>query len=374
MAEYEIRVKDTSGARVALLTGTGRTVGGLQRFSFYKQLRLPGQFSVDLDGSDERIESFTLDAQVEFWRRDHLWVGSDWYNVMEGFHRWDDWRQDADGRDFYVSRGQHYNVMLLAEPTRYPAGSAYTDKSGPAETVAKEFVNENIGPAAISPPRDASGVMPGLSVEASAGTGATWSGARSNQNLHDVLVELADYAPADYMILGTGPATFEFQWRANQWGNDRTQGNAAGNAPVVFSPRLRNVANVQYSHNRTDEINVVYVLGEGVGDERQVVTVTTGQENDSPWARRAVCRDARTVSYDDLADKGWETLNKMESQIETKADVMQTTATRFGRDWDLGDLVTLEYRDFSVTQKIVAVQVVVDIGGAETITAMMEDA
>jgi hypothetical protein len=374
VAEWQIWLKDWDGRRIAVFTGTGRETGGLLRFSFLKVLRKPGQYILELDGRDGRVDYFTLDYMVEFWRRDRF-GDLDWYKVFEAFHRADTYRQDESGRDIYTSSGDHYNILLLAEPIFYAAGTAYTSKSGPAETVAKEYVNENIGPSATSPPRDYDGVMPGLTIEADAGTGATWEGGRAKQNLLDVAVELAEYAPADFMVEGTGAATFEFRWRMDQWGDDKTWGNAAGIPPVVFDGRLGNARNTLYEYNRKNEINTVHVLGQGSGEDRRIVTRTSGAESDSPWSHRAVCRDARnTYSTEGLNRKGDEVLDKMRSRIQTQVDVAQTPATRFGRDWDIGDLVTVRYRGFSVAQKIIGVRVDVGQDGQELIQAIMEEA
>ena len=373
MAEYQVKLKNHSGAVVALFTGTGRTTGGMEGFSFEKWLRLPGLYSLDVDAADERIELFDTDYQVEFWRRD-IAGGLEWYNVFEAFHRSAEYWLADSGDETFTSRGQHYNVLLQAEPIRWAAGSDQANKSGPCETVAKAYVDENIGPGATSPPRDSAGVMPGLSIEADAATGATWSGPRANKNLLDTLIELADYAPADFMVVGTGAALFEFRWKAGQWGQDKTRGNVGGLPPVVFSPLLNNVRNVRYLHDRTSETNVCYVLGQGSGDQRRVVTRTSGAETDSPWARRAVARDARnTYSTDALSDNGDEVLDENRAKVEMQCTVKQSEAVRFGRDWDLGDLVTVEYRTFSVTQKIIGVRVTVGSDGDEVIEALMEE-
>ena len=116
------------------------------------------------------------------------------------------------------------------------------------------------------------------------------------------------------------------------------------------------------------------MLGQGAGSERRIVTRTSGAETDSPWNRRALARDARNT-YSDAAlnDKGDEVIDKSRARVRTQVDVAQTTATRFGRDWDIGDLVTLRYRNISVSQKIIGVRVEVANDGSETIQTMMED-
>jgi len=370
-----VRLKNWDGEIIALFAGTGRglTGGGMQGYSYYKQLRKPGEWMLRIDGNDERIGLFLLDYQIEFWRSDPA-GGLGWYLGFEGFVRDWEFTLDESGKEVFIARGRGYNDLLLAEPIRYYAGSEYATKSGACETVAKAYVNENIGPAATSPPRNRSGVMPGLTIEADRGTGATWSGGRPGKNLLDVLVELADYAPGDFMVVGTGPAAYEFQWRANQWGEDKTWGNADGRPAVVFDPLLGNVRSLNYVYDRRNEINTVDVLGQGSGDQRRVVTRTSGAENDSPWARRAVVRDARnTYDTDGLNRSGDDVIDKQRAKIKISVTVAQTPATRYVRDWDIGDLPTVRYRSANVPQKIVGVQVSVDDNGVETIQGVMED-
>ena len=94
MAEitYQVRLKDTSGARVATFVGRRHGLpGGLWGFNYNKRLRTPGQYTVRIDGNDARIDLFELDCQMEFWRRDTR-AALDWYKDFEGFHRsYDKW-------------------------------------------------------------------------------------------------------------------------------------------------------------------------------------------------------------------------------------------------------------------------------------------
>lgn len=368
---YQVWLKDTTGARIATFVGRRRNrPGALWGFNYNKRLRTPGQFTVRIDGNDERIDLFGLDYQVEFWRRDTR-AGLDWYKDFEGFHRSWELSQDQEGRDVFVSRGRGYNDLLAAEPIRYYTGSDYCCKSGAAETVAKAYVDENIGPAAICPPRVGSGVMPGLAIETDRGTGATWDGCRSG-NLLDALTELADYGPGDFMVVGTGPATFEFRWRDVRWGQDKTQGNGV-RPPVTFGPAYRNATNLQYNYSRLDEVNAVYVLGQGTEDTRTIETVTSGAELDSPWARRAVSRDARDATDDMLEARGYATLYEQRAKRTMTFDARQTVACRYGRDWTMGDLVTVEFRGMTLDQKVIGVQVSLTSGGVESVQPEVEE-
>ena len=326
---YQVRVRDLTGAQIAVFSGAGRgtTGGGLVGLDCVKRDRLPGQWTVRINGNDERIAlielddvgpAYRVDYVFEIWRRDPV-GGLDWYRLFEGFHQSDEWVQTKEGQEIYIARGQGVNDLLTAEVIAWAAGSTQARKSGAAETVAKEFVNQNIGPGAtVVAGRRRAGNFQGLTVQADAATGAVWSGARSNKALLDVLVEIADFTGADFNIVLTSDAnaalTFEFQWADGQWGLDRTEGNGV-NDPVIFDSLLGNMEGVRYGFSRLDEVNICDVGGPGAGTDRIYVPRTSGRENDSPWARRVVFRDAKDAnSAAERNARGDETLNAQRAE------------------------------------------------------------
>lgn len=378
-ATYQIKVRDHTGANVALFVGGGRERGGLQSLSYRRRVRTPGGSLIRIDGLDERIDEFLMttadnapDYVFEFWRRDLL-GGLDWYKDFVVFHRSDEIGQNEEGVETYSARGSGFNVLLQSETIRADVGSTEAYKSGPAETVAKEYVDEQIGPGAVAAQQ-----RQGLTVQVDGGTGANWAGSRANKNLYDVLREIAEFQTADFMIRPTSDAndaiTMQFRWYPDQFGLDRTEGNTDGNVPMIFSPDLGNMTNATYRYSRLDEVNVVYVLGQGSGSLRTVVTRTSGTESDSPWNRYAVSRDARrTVDATELNQKGDAVLDKQRAKRIITFDAQQTPASRYGRDWDLGDLVTVKMRGMEWTQKIVGVFVTLDASGNETIKPELQD-
>lgn len=388
---YQIKLKDHDGLVVARFTGGGRgsAGGGLESFVYRKRVRTPGQIQLTIKGNDERIALFDYDYQLEFLRRDPGYL--DFYKDFEGFHRDPTFRRLANGTELFDSHGRGYNDLLIAEPILYAAGSSQASKNGAAETVAKSFVDQNIGPNAGLDPLGVSRVRPNLTIETDAGTGSTWRGARAYENLFDVVLEIAEFTVADYMIIGTndddsGPASFEFRWADGQWGEDKRRGNTAGNPDVVFSPWLGTVQQLTSRESKLNEINVCYVLGAGAGASRTIQTVQDAvAEGYSPWSRRAVCRDARDEQNTTaLTVRGREVLNKFKSKATTDLTAIQTASLRYGPPgassttgvvfWSLGDLVTVERtRGEYIDQKISGVVVRMDSNGNETIVPELED-
>ena len=67
------------------------------------------------------------------------------------------------------------------------------------------------------------------------------------------------------------------------------------------------------------------------------------------------------------------TLDKQRAQRKFSFNTRQTTATRYGRDWGLGDLISVEFRGTTITQKVTGVRVTMSADGTETIKPELED-
>jgi len=377
---YLLRLKDHSGAVVAQFAGggRGRSGGGLQAFSYRKRLRTPGAATVRIYGDDSRVQDYLvlddgLDFQWEFFRNDPV-ANIDFYKDFEAFHRGEEFNQEESGRYVYISYGQGYNALLYAEVIRYASGSSQAQKSGDVAAIARAFVEENIGPSAGVDGLGNSRVMPGLTVATGAALGKTWQGDRANKLLADVLAELAEFGPGDYMVQGVGAAAFEFVWRNVRWGSDKTRNNSDGNAPVILSPQFGNVEGIQASYSHLNDVNAVYTMGQGVGGLQKVRTaVDSTLLALSPWARRAVARSARNSNSDaELDDQGEAALAEQRPIRRISFDVRQTVGTRYGRDWDMGDLVTVAYLGREYPMKVVGVTVSNSSDGAESITPEFE--
>ena len=144
---------------------------------------------------------------------------------------------------------------------------------------------------------------------------------------------------------------------------------------AIFSPKFGNIEKETYTRSRKKETNVVYVLGQGGGQYRRIVTETSGTEDDTPWARRAVTRDARMIwDEDELRMKGGEILDKGRRDEWTDIVTREVEGCRFDEDYSLGDLVTVEIPRLGLEpdQKIVGFKIKVDADG-EKITALTED-
>jgi hypothetical protein len=294
-----------------------------------------------------------LDYQVEVWKRFSVYTG--WVKVYEGFHRTWVWQSDNNGSEMFTSYGAGYASLLARRIVAAYAGTVESSKSGKAETVIKEYVNENAGPGAST-----DRVMPGLYVEMDGQTGNDWQGGRSWNNLLEVCQDIANSGGGDFEVVGIGPSMYVFRWHTGQLGYDRTLGNLYGNDPVIFSLQRNNMLTPVLSINNGQEYNCVYVLGQGEGTDRQVMIMHDASAvSSSPWNRVEVSRQATNEETEEaLQTVGAEELTNGGAKTSVTFEASQTPASAFGIHYGLGDLVTAIYHQ-RVDKKIVKVSVAV---------------
>ncbi len=163
---------------------------------------------------------------------------------------------------------------------------------------------------------------------------------------------------------------FEFVTFANLRGLDRS------NNSLVFSVENNNLASPYYTLSYMDEENSIIVKGFGRGDSRAVEIVN--DDNRIAASRWNLCEgyeDASTEpEQDNLADFGYARLHKGSPLEEISAVFLNigesddTPRSLYGIDWDMGDLLPVEYAGKQFVVEVSIVYVAVDENGVETIT------
>jgi hypothetical protein len=356
---YQVRLKGTDGLVKAVFEDTG----GFLSLQYSHRVNGISAFALELRGDDPRIPLFVADAQVEIWRR-HQLLELDWYLEFEGVVRAPVAKVPLDGRQTFHANGQSYNDFLRRRMIAYTVGSAGAAKTGPAETVLKAYVKENLGSlATLGNGRKAAGVMTGLAIQADLGLGSTWTGDRSYEELLKVLQEIAAATGIDFDILGTGAGLFEFRTYVGQRGTDRstvglntfTARNGVGNTPVIFSVENETMVDVVYSLNRTGEVNRYFILGQGQGSIRQItVAEDTALQDDSPWNLCEASRNAvREGDATSLPFIGSAALAEAKIRKEFSFKMLQQPQQLYGKHYTWGDKVTANFQSVDTHLKIV---------------------
>lgn len=357
-ARYVIRLYSPS---------TGSLIAIIDDFRFLNIERYVNSYEIvtlGLDGDDPRVALFTLDAIIEVWRRVDR-PGADWYRECVSLHRTPQ-RELTEGQlHIFTSYSRGLLDLIRRRIIAYYANTAQTLKSGPGETVIKEFVNENAGPGAGgATTRLSIGTTLGLTIEANAGLGTVWSGARSWQSLLEVIQEVGSLTSVDFSIerVDASDRNFLFKTYFPQLGTDRR-------TTLVFSPTIGNMVAPSYTLSRTEEITTVIVLGQGQDNARAIVVRTSTDVADSPWNVIETSIDARNQStIAGLQTAGDLQLLKSQAQESFTFNVLQISAIQYGIDYFLGDIVTAGFENVSSVRKITSVKIGVS-EGRETIAA-----
>lgn len=143
-------------------------------------------------------------------------------------------------------------------------------------------------------------------------------------------------------------------------GEDRTRNR--GNkvvSPMVFSQSLSNIANTDYTVDRSKLKNTVYIAGEGEGTDRKWYNIDVNSDitfgERKGWNRKELWVDARDIQSEQdnktLTDAEYEELMKQRADEKAKDNNLseEYTATvtdtakqyTYKKDYNIGDFVTI---------------------------------
>lgn len=253
--------------------------------------------------------------------------------VRETDRTWD------DSGDRLTVAGVSDDVWLarrLALPV--PGGdfslSAYDVRTGLAETVIRQYVDVNVGPSAQV---DRQKVV----LSADLGRGTSVTGRARFDQLDELLRELA-LAGGDLgfrVVDVDGTLTFEVYVRKDRSGS------------AVFSPQLGNLASFQL-RTSAPEGTAVYVGGDGEGSFRTVVKAES-VVGAARWGLLETFVDGgASTDTAELEQKAADTLAEAAQPASLSLTPVDTDGVKFGRDYQLGDTVTVEVDGVPVVESI----------------------
>lgn len=256
------------------------------------------------------------------------------------------------------------NSLLADRIVAYKAGVANRSQfiAQPAETIMKTLYNYNLSTSATTANgRMLDGRLTGAATATSGGLGSTMSISCAGQSLLGALQEIQLSAGGDFALTYTAPATWNFVWYTGQLGTDKT-------ATVILSLATGTVAKLVIKTNRVTDTTAAVVGGQGEGSARVITTrpasLPTGLDLRETWF------DARnqkaTAEYQQLGDIALRDATRRRTTIQT--EVLQNAALRYGREYFLGDLVTVyAYAAGNITQKVNSVALSMSAAGAESV-------
>lgn len=260
-------------------------------------------------------------------------------------------------------RGYDAIQLVARRIVAYASGSSQADKAAaPADNQIKAVARENFGTLATDTARSWANY---INIQADVGQGASVDKAFTRQNVLTVMQAFASSSaqsgnpvffdmvrlPTSYLPL------FDFRTYINQRGTDRTLNG--GIAPVVFDPAQGNITDITIENDYRQEITYVYAEGQGRGADRNVQTASDSTRIAlSPFGRIEASRDSRqTAATTTLQAEANAALFDGRPRRGFNAKVVQTTGTKYGRDYYFGDKVTANVSNLSFACWVSAVAI-----------------
>jgi hypothetical protein len=235
------------------------------------------------------------------------------------------WSIDSD---VLTITGVDDNVFLqrfLAYPCNPPyTQTDYDVRTGSAESIMKQYVDANIGENALSNRKI------NITNEVDRGQGSTITGRARFQTLMDLFSNLAiSGGDIGFKVVQVGNG-LQFQVYVPQ---DYTKS-------VIFSPMLGNLFDFEY--NDTDP-DVNYVISGGTGEGTARIFVEQGDNTSiANYGRREEFLDKRDTSDTiEITQSIIEELTQKANQTSLSITPADTDSIAFGRDYNLGDKVSV---------------------------------
>lgn len=247
------------------------------------------------------------------------------------------------GSDQLLVKGYDLKGLISKRITIPPVGQSYDRLTANAETIIKGYVERN----AVNTTSER--VIPNFTIAPNQFRGQSLFYQTRFKPLHEELekISIATGIGWDVFFNGNG---YEFDVLEGR--NLTTIQN--DNPPVIFSAEFDNVKEQKMIESSIGYKNVAIVAGQGEGAERDIAIVgeVSGLE------RNEVYVDARDVEgSNDLSSRGEQKLSEYAKVESFETQVLTYGPFIYRKDWDLGDIVTVQNAKKTRTAHVRVVEV-----------------
>ncbi|MCM3783663.1 siphovirus ReqiPepy6 Gp37-like family protein [Neobacillus mesonae] len=287
-------------------------------------------------------------------------------------HREIELDQDGKATENWIIRALPLKSWLGQRITYPPSSTGYDNKQGNAETVMLHYVNKNIvNPVDLTRKMDSVVSSPNL------GRGASISWQSRYKNLADEISEIS-------LVSGLGwnvdVDTVNEQFIFKVLDGRNLTANQSDLPPAIFSPEFNTLGKMTFTESELNYRNFAIVGGQGEDVDRRIVEVGSSVGYD----RYELFVDARDIPNTndedppvdrpdadviaDLTDRGQQKLTEYEQEIYLEGQALTKSRLTYETDYDLGDIVTLQNKEWGVTldARITEVKEVYEPGNTTT--------
>ncbi len=233
-------------------------------------------------------------------------------------------------------------------------GTGYDTQTGAAESLMLHYVDVNCVNALDASGGDASQrAVPKLTLAADGGRGVTATYSARYETLVELLEIICSASGLGWeVVFDRDSAQFVFTVIV---GTDHSEQSVN---PVIFKLELNNLTSVEYASSTLDMKSFAYVGGAGEDVSRTIQGVYLTDDEPEGFARHETFVNAsNTTDTDELMTAGTAELNERAGEVSLSAGIdLNFTAQQYHRDYDLGDIVTVQYTGVaSVDVRIVGI-------------------
>lgn len=360
LSEHKLIIRSKAGIKRGEMSGT--SAGGFLTLATAMRVNASGTTTFTTNAANPLIAELENDGQVEHWRNGSmlfrtLYQGPPQYTV-----------DDRDRETFTATcygEKDLLNRAIVAWPTDTINRTLFSAMR--AESILHILVEYNVGVGAlVSNGRLLDNPTNLIAVEADQGRGIEVTPQDlSQKSLLEALQDVAKAGEVDFDLVKIGDRSWAFRVYPGQRGTDRT-------ATVVFSRSRRNMSQIAYNSTLQDPRTVVIVGGSGEGDAREYAVRYGPDYTVDDHRELFVAASGSNSGLASLQAEGDKVAEERRLQSTLTFTPLQVTGTRFGIDYELGDLVRGVYRDIDAVYQVVGVSIGMQAGQPEDIAVELE--
>lgn len=282
-------------------------------------------------------------------------------------HREIELDENGKASENWIIRALSLKSWIAQRITYPPPHTAYDNKSGDAETVMRHYVENN-----VINPTDSKRKINNLVLAANENRGTNINWQSRFKNLAEEITEISLLSGLGWNI-NIDIENKQFVFKVLEGRNLSV--NQSTLPPAIFSPEFGTLKELSYVESDLNYMNYAIVAGQGEGVERRIVEVGNSEGHE----RYELFVDARDIEEVDenenpiplpvieqnLRERGLQKLKEHEQEVYLEGQVLRKSRLEYEQDYDLGDIVTLQNKEWNVTldARITEVKEIYEPGG-----------
>lgn len=332
--------------QIRILTPTLELQGEVENylsFSFIRRYHSYGEFQLATNRKVQNADKLNINQLIM--------LGADKHKA--GIIRYKEIKTGDKGEEILTVKGYTLGAITSQRITIPPENEAYDIQEADGETVMKHYVRRNC--------LDMPGMeFPNLVIAPNQNRGENIKWQTRYKNLAEELEQISRLTNIGWHIY--------LDFDSKMWIFDIYNGRDFSasqdiNPPVIFSSQFENVKSQEYTESLIGYGNYAIVAGQGEGAEREIAMVgddATGLD------KHVIFVDARDIENTaDLIPRGEAKLSEHKRNISFQSEVLPLGPFQYQKDWDVGDIVTVQNKDWNITMdtRITEVEEVYEAGG-----------